>query len=82
MIPTWLKRKLGIMHPTARDEVREALDRHLDQATESNIEASKTLSEVREIRPAARDAHERMTRLREENHFADLMTRALQGGAR
>jgi len=82
MIPTWLKRKLGInVNSTAQEDVQRVLDEHLNRAQASSKEASKTLSEVRKTRQASKDAHDRMTRLRDENHFADMMYQAL-GGSR
>jgi len=82
MIPTWLKRKLGIkvdsVHP---DDVRQALDENLERAEASQREATKVLAEVKRTRQKSRDAHDRMARLREDNHFADMMYQAL-GGSR
>lgn len=77
MVLDWLKRKLGAdVYPTEQ-HMDEVYEEHRRSVEEANVIVSEQLEEVRQVRKESQDVHRRMTRLREENHFADMMARAL-----
>jgi hypothetical protein len=55
------------------------IDDERRQAEEANSRGDATLTEVQRIRSASRAVHREVSETFQRNHFAELMTRALEG---
>lgn len=79
MVPKWLAKLLGNQMPASpTDTVQEALDEQRKEAEYANIQGDISLEEVRRIRQESKEVHREVRRTLKENHFADLMMRALE----
>lgn len=79
MVPKWLSNLLGNHMPvSSTDTVQDALNEHRREAEYANIQGDISLEEVRRIREESKEVHQEVKRTLKENHFADLMMRALE----
>lgn len=79
MVPKWLAKLLGRPMPASpTDRVQETLDQRRREAEYANIQGDITLDEVRKIREESKKVNQAVRKTLRENHFADLMMRALE----
>lgn len=74
-----LWRKLGMMTPTEDEPVIHELEAHRAAAEEAQRAGQEQLDQIREIRRESQQPHSMLKKIREENHLADLMRRAMMG---
>jgi len=79
MVLEKLWRKLSLMKPTEDESVTKTLEEHREAAEISNLSGTAQLEEMKSIRDTSTESHSKLRKIREENHLAELMLRAMQG---
>lgn len=72
-------RKASQTTPTEDDSVTKLLEEHREAAQISNLSGDSQLEEMKSIRDTSKESHSKLKKIREENHLAELMLRAMQG---